>query len=66
MACKYEIRQLVETIDKKWLVPLWESQIERVAINEFDKIVKEYPGKYFELVFMDVTEDCIKFTKIPE
>lgn len=47
MAYKYEIRQLVETINKKWLVPIFETQIERIAKNEFDRIVIEHPKKYF-------------------
>jgi hypothetical protein len=66
MAYKYEIRQQVETIDKKWLVPIFETPIERVAKNEFDKIVNDHTGKYFELVFIDVTEDCMKFTPITD
>ena len=66
MAYKYEIRQQVETINKKWLVPIYETQSERISELEYERIVNDNPGKYFELVFIDVTEDCIKFTPITD
>jgi len=62
MAYKYEIRQQVETINKKWLVPVYETKSERIAKLEYERIVNDNPKKYFELVFIDITEDCIKFT----
>ena len=64
MAVTYEIRQQVETIYKKWLVAIYETPIERIAKYEFDKIIKDHPKKYFELVSINLIEDCMKFTPI--
>jgi hypothetical protein len=60
---RYEIRQQVKTINKSWLEVVWQTESERVALCEYEKIVNQNPDDYFELVFVDVTEDCIKFTK---
>jgi hypothetical protein len=61
---KYEIRQLVKTIHRSWLEVVWKTESERVALCEYEKIVNEFPDDYFELVFVDITEDCIKFTNL--
>jgi hypothetical protein len=60
---KYEIRQQVKTIQRSWLEVVWRTESKRVALNEYERIVNENPGDYFELVFVDITEDCIKFTQ---
>jgi hypothetical protein len=59
----YEIRQQVKTIHKSWLEVIWKTESERVALFEYEKIVNENPGDYFELVSVVITENCINFTK---
>lgn len=62
MAHKYQIKQQVKTINKKWLEPVYESQIYRIANMEYKRMVNDNPGEYFELVFVNIIEECIKFT----
>jgi hypothetical protein len=61
---EYQIRQQVKTINKNWLEIVWKTKSERVALLEFERIVNQNPDDYFELVFVDITEDCIKFTNL--
>jgi hypothetical protein len=58
----YEIRQQVKTINKNWLEVIFKCDSERVALCSYDKIINENPNQYFELVLVNITEDCIKFT----
>lgn len=39
MAQTYEIRQQVETIDKKWLVSIFETSIQRVAKKNLKELL---------------------------
>jgi len=65
MATRYEIRQGVKSVRKKWLVVVAENGYsERVLIAEYEQLVKDNPDTYFELVKIESSEVCMKFTPI--
>jgi IS5 family transposase len=59
---KWVVRQQVRTVEKAWLVDLYESDIERVARIAYDRWVRENPEAYFELVAVAHFEVCRAFT----
>ena len=61
---KYEIRQLVETIDKQWFETISTIFNERHAKQEYEQLKSEYPDKYFELYRVELNEECLEFTNI--
>ena len=62
---KFEIRQLVKNINGRRLEMVSESIIPRLARIEYDRIVRENPGEYFELIeIIPVQEKCLEFTTI--
>jgi hypothetical protein len=62
MGIRYEIRQSVETVKQRWLVPIASSEFERVITNDYQAMVAEHPDKYFELVKVVTEETCLAFT----
>ena len=62
MAIRYEIRQQVKTVNKRWLEVVFCSDIERVAGTSYDTLKKEHPDEYFELVRVNHIEECLAFT----
>lgn len=59
---RYEIRQRVSTIYRSWMELVWDTPVERVALAEFDRIKKENPDHYFELMRVETSETCIDFS----
>ena len=59
---KWEVRQEVRTVDKVWLVAVFESDHERVARQSYDRLVRDNPEAYFELVAVLHGEVCRLFT----
>jgi len=59
---KFEIRQFVRTTRKGWLEVVSETEIERLAVQEYERMKAENPGEYFELVRITHDEDCMAFT----
>jgi len=66
---KYEIRQLVETIDKQWFETVmtipYDKRLAAVpAQQEYEQLKSEHPDKYFELYRVELNEECLEFTNI--
>lgn len=59
---RFEIRQQVRTVQKTWLEVIATSESERVARCDYERFVAENPNGYFELVKVEIVEDCLAFT----
>lgn len=59
---KFEVRQLVKTAVKNRVEVIYETQSERMAEFEYDRVKKEFPGEYFEWVRIETNETCLAFT----
>lgn len=59
---RFEIRQQVRTVQKAWLEVVATSESERVARCDYERLVQAHPDEYFELVKIEVMEDCLAFT----
>ena len=59
---RWEVRQKVRTVDKAWLVAVFESDHERVARQSYERLVRDNPEAYFELVAVLHSEVCRLFT----
>jgi hypothetical protein len=61
-ARRWVIRQQVRTARKAWMVDLGECHSERVARDDYERLVRELPESYFELVEVVHVETCLAFT----
>ena len=59
MQVRYEIRQLVSSVNRRWLEKVGESPSERVMETEFQRLHAEHPDQYFELVHVGQVEHCL-------
>ena len=59
---KFEVRQQVRTVNKRWLETVFSSTSERVAMYSYHRLVAENPHDYFEIVNVTIEEDCLAFT----
>ena len=59
---KWVLRQKVRTVDKAWLVDIFETEHERIARQDYDRLVRDNPDAYFELVAVVHSEVCRLFT----
>jgi len=59
----FEIKQQVKTIEKSWLETIATSQSLRVIEIDYERIVKNNPSDYFELIKTVKTEECLAYTK---
>lgn len=59
---KWVLRQKVRTVDKAWLVDIFETDHERIARQDYDRLVRDNPDAYFELVAVLHSEVCRLFT----
>lgn len=59
---RWVIRQQVRTARKSWMVDLGECHSERVARDDYERLVREHPESYFELVEVVHVETCLAFT----
>jgi hypothetical protein len=59
---RYEIRQQVGTVTKKWLELVHKGEFERPSLIEYERLTKEYPNEYFEFVRVSAEEVCLAFT----
>lgn len=62
MATRYEVRQLIGTVDKKWLHAVFTTEFERVAQVSYDRYREENPGEYFELTKIESSEECLAYS----
>jgi hypothetical protein len=60
---EYKIMQTVKSVNKNWQHEIYTGKIERLAFHEFDRLTKEFPSEYFELIQIEHNETCLKFTK---
>lgn len=58
----FEIRQQVETVEKKWLEVIHSGASHRVMVFTYHNLIAENPDKYFEFVRVVKTEECLAFT----
>ena len=61
---KWVLRQKVRTVDKAWLVDIFETEHERIARQDYDRLVRDNPDAYFELVAVVHSEVCRLFTPL--
>lgn len=61
-ARRWVLRQQVRTARKAWMVDLGECHSERVARDDYERLVREHPESYFELVEVVHVETCLAFT----
>lgn len=66
MRVTYEVRQLVKTVRGNRLEAIAETEFERVAHIDFDRLCKERPDQYFELVRVEHHEHCLAHNGTPE
>jgi len=59
----YKIIQTVRDVRGSIHREVFSGKIERLAFLEYDRLVKEYPAEYFELIQIEHNETCLKFTK---
>ena len=59
---KWEVRQKVKTVDKAWLVSVFDTEVERVGRQTYERLVRDNPEAYFELVAVVHSEVCMLFT----
>jgi hypothetical protein len=59
---KWVVRQKVRTVDKAWLVDVFDTEHERVARQSYDRLVRDNPEAYFEMVAVLHSEVCRLFT----
>ena len=59
---RWVVRQKVSTAHKGWLVDVSDSEYERVARMDYDRLVRENTDAYFELVAVANAEVCCAFT----
>ncbi len=62
MPTKYEVRQLVSCVRRRWLEVIYEGGIERLVRMEYDRCKVAHPDAYFELVRVTHDEECLDFT----
>ncbi len=62
MEPKYEVRQQVRTVNKRWLETVSSTTVERVAMDDYHRLIRENPNDYFEIVKVTHEEDCLAFT----
>lgn len=62
---QYEIRQQVGTVVKRWLEVVSTHDSWRSAEAHYAWCVAQAPDCYFELVRVEITEDCRAHTGIP-
>jgi hypothetical protein len=60
---EYKIMQTVSSVNKKWQETIYTGKIERLAFYEFDRMNKDFPNEYFELIQIEHNEICLRFTK---
>jgi len=59
---KYVIKATVESFLGNRQEIVWDTPIERLAHDEFNRLVAEYPKTHFELYKIVHEETCLKFT----
>jgi len=59
---EWVVRQQVKTAFKAWLVDVMTSKHRHVGLREYERLVKENPDSYFELVAVMSSEVCKAFT----
>lgn len=59
---RWVIRQQVRTVEKRWLVDLFETDYERIARQDYARLLRDNPDAYFELVAVLHSEVCKEFT----
>lgn len=59
---RWVIRQQVRTAQKRWLVDLFDTEHERIARQDYARLVRDNPDAYFELVAALNSEVCMDFT----
>lgn len=61
MVVRWHVRQLVGTVRKRWLETVFDSEFERPARDEYERLCAAHPMAYFELVAVATAEECVKF-----
>lgn len=59
---KWVVRQQVRTVERAWLVDVFDTEVERTARQSYERLVRDNPAAYFELVAVLHSEVCRLFT----
>ena len=62
MKISYRIIQSVESVNACHNEIIMEISSRRIAVFEYDRLKKEYPNEYFELIEIRHEEICLYFT----
>lgn len=62
MTTLFKIRQQVRTVNKAWNEEIFSYFYERPARDCYDRLIKDHPNEYFELVKVVTEEECLAFT----
>lgn len=60
---EYKIMQTVNDVRGSMQREIYVGKIERLVFHEFDRLIREYPNEYFELIQIEHNETCLRFTK---
>lgn len=63
---RWVVRQQIGTVQKRWLVDIFDTESERIARLDYERLAAEHPSEYFELVAVMHSEVCSAFTKDQE
>lgn len=61
---RYQIRQLVQTAHRGWLEVVFDGEVERLALSEYEHLKAEHPASYFELVMTVSGEALMRYTPL--
>ncbi len=66
MSVRYIVKQMIGTVNKRFLEEVYSSPSERMSSFSYDEFIKNNPGDYFELIKDTHTEECLRFTKFED
>jgi hypothetical protein len=61
---EYKILQAVKNVVKTKLEVVYTGKTERSTRHEFNRLCKEYPTEYFELIKVSHVELCLDYTVV--
>jgi adenine-specific DNA methylase len=62
MVTKYEVRQSVQSVSRRWQEVVATEVNERLGKLTYQRLKKEHPEEYFELVEVTWTERCLHYS----
>lgn len=60
MVVRWQVRQMVCTVRRRWLETVFDSEFERPALDEYERLCTRHPTTYFEFVAVATAEECVR------